>query len=1008
MNPIAEEMLSYLGAAEMSDEDFLEHYGMPRRSGRYPWGSGEDPYQHGRDFLGRVDELRKSGFTYTDEKGKTYTGDTAIAKSMGLSTTEFRTELGLAKDERRMLQVETAKRLRDKEGMGPTEIGRKMGINESTVRSLLNENSEARMMKARATADMLKERLKEVSADGGMIDVGAGAELEFNISREKLNQALYLLKREGYEVYGGRFEQVTNRGNFTTQMVLCPPGTNHSEIYDLSRVHTVKDYITRDGGETFEKKFHYPASMDSKRLKIRYSEDGGLEKDGIVELRRGVDDLSLGNSRYAQVRILVDGTHYIKGMAVYADNMPDGVDVIFNTNKKRGTPMTSVLKEIKKDPDNPFGSAIKDAEQGGQYWYTDKNGKKKLGLINKRADEGDWNDWQDALPSQFLAKQPINMIKKQLNLAKADKLDEYNTICSLTNPTIKKYYLEKFADSCDAAAVSLKAAALPGQRYHVIIPVNSLKDNEIYAPGYEPGTKLALVRYPHAGIFEIPILTVTDKNQYAKKIIGTKSIDAVGINKNIADRLSGADFDGDTVMCIPTHDKAGKVKIQNSDYLDGLIGFEPKEKYASEVRVDSDGKKHYYSNGNEFKPMTKKATQTQMGIISNLITDMTLGGAKDDELAAAVRHSMVVIDAEKHKLNYKQSEIDNNIAALHKKYQGKATGGAATILSRASGEYSVTKRRGSPSINMKGRADYDPSKPEGALLWKDALPSDLYRPVRSINKKTGLVTLTTTTGEKIKYNPEDKEAKAKYSPVKKVDKDTGEVSYTDRSGKLTYKMEKRTQKSTRMAETDDAMTLVSEARNAKEIEYANYANSMKALANQARKEMMSTGKIQHNAQAKATYLNEYNSLMAKLNKAELNKTRERAAQRMANVEINSKIKSGELAKEDVKKASQQAVTRYRSEVGSVKRKDRNIDITDKEWEAIQAGAISESKLKRILNNTDADKLRDRAMPSKTTSLNAARIGKIQRMADSNYTLAQIAEACDCSIATVSKYLKGVK
>ena len=406
--------------------------------------------------------------------------------------------------------------------------------------------------------------------------------------------------------------------------------------------------------------------------------------------------------------------------------------------------------------------------------------------------------------------------------------------------------------------------------------------------------------------------------------------------------------------------------------------------------------------------MTKKATQTQMGIISNLITDMTLGGAKDDELAAAVRHSMVVIDAEKHKLNYKQSEIDNNIAALHKKYQGKATGGAATILSRASGEYSVTKRRGSPSINMKGREDYDPSKPEGALLWKDALPSDLYRPVRSINKKTGLVTLTTTTGEKIKYNPEDKEAKAKYSPVKKVDKDTGEVFYTDRSGKLTYKMEKRTQKSTRMAETDDAMTLVSEARNAKEIEYANYANSMKALANQARKEMMSTGKIQHNAQAKATYLNEYNSLMAKLNKAELNKTRERAAQRMANVEINSKIKSGELAKEDVKKASQQAVTRYRSEVGSVKRKDRNIDITDKEWEAIQAGAISESKLKRILNNTDADKLRDRAMPSKTTSLNAARIGKIQRMADSNYTLAQIAEACDCSIATVSKYLKGVK
>lgn len=1002
MNPIAEEMLSYLGSA--SNEDGLMHYGMPRRSGRYPWGSGEDPYQHGRDFLGRVDELRKSGFTYTDEKGKTWSGDTAIAKSMGLSTTEFRTELGLAKDERRMLQVETAKRLRDKEGMGPTEIGRKMGVNESTVRSLLNEGSEARMMKARETAEFLKARSKEVAADGGMIDVGAGAELEFNISREKLNQALYLLKREGYNVYGGRFEQVTNRGKFTTQLVLCPPGTEHKEIYDLDRVHTVKEYISRDGGQTYEKKFHYPESMSSKRLQIRYNEDGGLEKDGIVELRRGVEDLSLGKSRYAQVRILVDGTHYIKGMAVYSDDMPDGVDVVFNTNKKRGTPMTSVLKEIKKDPDNPFGSAIKDAEQGGQVWYTDKNGKKRLGLINKRADEGDWNDWQDALPSQFLAKQPINMIKKQLGLAKADKLDEYDRICSLTNPTIKKHYLQKFADGCDAAAVNLKAAALPGQRYHVIIPINSLKDNEIYAPGYEPGTKLALVRYPHAGIFEIPILTVTDKNPSAKKIIGTKSIDAVGINKKIADRLSGADFDGDTVMCIPTHDKAGKVKIQNSDYLSGLIGFEPKDTYGSEVRVGSDGKKHYYHNGHEFKPMTKRATQTQMGIISNLITDMTLAGANDAELAAAVRHSMVVIDAEKHKLAYKQSEIDNNIGALHKKYQGKTTGGAATILSRSGGEYSVTKRRGSPTVNMKGRPDYDPSKPEGALLWKDALPSDLYRPVRSVNKKTGIITLTTTTGEKIHYSQDDKDAKARYSPVKKVNKDTGGVIYTDRSGKLTYKMEARTQKSTKMGEVDDAYKLVSDARNPKELVYADYANSMKALANQARKEMMTTGKIPHNAQAKSTYINEYNSLMVKLNKAELNKTRERAAMRMANAEVNSKIKSGQLDKEDVKKASQQAVTRYRGVVGSVKRTDRNIEITDKEWEAIQAGAISESKLRRILNNSDPDKLRERAMPSASATISSARINKIKMMSASNYTLAQIAEACNCSVATVSKYL----
>ena len=957
MNEIAKEILSYYGCA--SDEEFLEHYGMPRRSGRYPWGSGEDPYQHGRDFIGRVEEMRKNGFTYTDEDGKTWTGDTAIAKSMGLSTNDFRTELGLARSERRALDVARAKSLKD-DGLGYTEIGRRMGVNESTVRSWFDSESEERMNKAKETAEFLKARSKEVEADGGMIEIGAGTELELGISREKLNQAIYLLKREGYEVYNGRFEQVTNRGNFTTQTVLCPPGTKHSQIYDLNKVHTVKEYVSRDGGETFEKKFHYPESMDSKRLKIRYSEEGGLEKDGIIELRRGVDDLSLGKSRYAQVRILVDGTHYLKGMAVYSDDMPDGVDVIFNTNKKKGTPMTSVLKEIKKDPDNPFGSAIKDAEQGGQYWYTDKNGNKKLGLINKRADEGDWNDWQDALPSQFLGKQSKYMIKKQLDLAKADKLEEYDRICSLTNPTIKKYYLDKFADECDAAAVNLKAAALPGQRYHVIIPINSLKDNEVYAPGYPPGSQLALIRYPHAGTFEIPILTVTDKNPTARKIIGTKSIDAIGINKNIADRLSGADFDGDTVMCIPTNDKAGKVKITSTPKLKGLEGFEGKDIYgADEVKTDANGNKHYYQNGQEYRIMTKRGTQTQMGIISNLITDMTLAGANDDELAAAVRHSMVVIDAEKHKLNYKQSEIDNNIAALHERYQGKRTGGAATILSRAKGEQSVVKRQGSPKVNMKGKPWYDPNKPEGSLVY--------------------------TTADDAYYQ------------VKKTDKRTGEVTTVTKA---------RMQRSTKMAETDDAYSLVSDARHPKELLYADYANSMKDLANKARLEGARTGKIAYSASAKSVYQKEVADLMDKLEKAELNKPRERAAQRMANAEISAKLKQGTLDKSDVKKASQQALTKYRNEVGSVARKKRNIEITDREWEAIQAGAISENKLRRILNNTDPDKLRDRAMPSTGAKLSDAKINKIKRMSDSNFTLQQIADACGCSVSTVSNYLKG--
>lgn len=957
MNRVVEEIKAILE----DRENYLEHYGIKRRSGRYPYGSGEDPYQHGRDFLGRVDELRKQGFTYTDENGKTWAGDTAIAKSLGLSTTQFRTEIGIARDERRILQLARIKSLKE-DGLGATEIGRQMGINESTVRSLLKEKSESKMKEARNTADFIKKQIDE----RGMIDVGAGTEIELNISKERLNQALYLLEREGYPVYSGGIPQPTNPGQQTTQKVICPPGTPHKDIYNYDQVHSLKEYISRDGGDTYEKKFTYPSSMDSKRLQIRYAEDGGIDKDGIVEIRRGVDDLSLGNSRYSQVRILVDGTHYIKGMAVYSDNMPDGVDVIFNTNKTKDKSKMEVLKEIKKDPDNPFGSTIKDADQGGQYWYIDKKtGEKKLGLINKRADEGDWNDWKDALPSQFLAKQSRQMAKKQLDLAKVNKLAEYDEICNLMNPTIKKYLLQKFADECDSAAVHLQAAALPGQKHHVIIPINTLKENEIYAPNYDNGTKLALIRYPHGGTFEIPILTVNNKNKLAEDIIGNTSSDAVGITKKVADRLSGADFDGDTVMCIPTHDPSGKVKVISTPKLKQLDDFDPKLEYP-----ERPGMKYMKD------PVTgKDSTQMQMGVISNLITDMTLGGATQDELARAVRHSMVVIDAGKHKLDYKQSEIDNDISSLKDKYQITVnpdgtikTGGASTIISRAKGQATVPKRQGTPKINVKGEDWYDPSKPEGSLIYKNA--DDLYYTVKKTNKRTGEVYEVTRT---------------------------------------------RTQKSTNMMETDDAYTLLSDPRhpNPMEVVYADYANSMKALANRARLEMISTGKIEYDKNAKEIYKNEVKSLEDKLDNALLNKPKEREAIRLTNAEVGRKIKEAEdrgekISKKDEKKLNQQALTKYRQEVGGVSRRERNIDITDKEWEAIQAGAISENKLKKILDNTDIDKLRERATPKATVNLSAAKINQIKFMANSNYTTKEIADKLGVSPSTVTKYLKGGK
>ena len=913
-------------------EDILMHYGMPKRSGRYPWGSGENPYQHSGDFLSRIEQLKKEGWSETPEN---------IMKEFGLTTTQYRTEKRLATHERRMLDVARAKSLRE-DGLGYTEIGREMGMSESTIRSLLNQHSESRMNAAKKTADFLREQINTK----GMIDVGAEVERELGVSREKLNEALHILELEGYPVYKGGIPQATNPGKQINQMVICPPGTEHSEIYNYENVHSLSEYVSHDGGETFDK-FVYPKSMDSSRLKIRYAEEGGIDKDGVVEIRRGVDDLSLGESHYAQVRILVDGNKYIKGMAVYSDDMPDGVDVIFNTNKSKSVDKMDVLKNIKDDPENPFGSLIK---PGGQSYYIDENGERQLSLINKRSEQGDWDEWKDALPSQFLSKQSLSLAKKQLNLAASDKMAEFDEICSLTNPTIKKHLLSKFADECDSAAVHLQAAALPGQKYHVIIPVNSLSDTEVYAPNYENGTKLALIRYPHGGTFEIPILTVNNKNAAAKNLIGVDAIDGIGINSKVAARLSGADFDGDTVMCIPTHDKYGKVKIASTPPLKGLEGFDPKMAYP-----ERPGMKYM------------KNTGTQMGIISNLITDMTLKGASQDELARAVRHSMVVIDAEKHKLDYKQSEIDNGIASLKKKYQRYVDedgnvheGGASTLISRAKSEVSVDKRQGTPLVNLKGKRWYDSSKPEGALIYKTA--DDVEYTVNKVNKRTGEVTTVTR---------------------------------------------RKKQPSTRMAETDDPYTLISDANTPMERAYAEYASKMKALANKARKEMMTAGKINYSSTANQIYKKEVASLLSKLNLSRLNAPKEREAQRRANAEVLAKTRSNPNMKPgDVKKLRQQALTKYRLQVGSISRRKRNIDITDNEWNAIQSGAVSESILKKILDNTDVDKLRQRATPKNTSTLSSAKINRIKSLSNSNYTVGEIAKILGVSPSTVSKYLKG--
>ena len=953
----------------------LYHYGMPRRSGRYPWGSGKEPYQHSGDWLSRVESLKKQGLDQKAiiEQMNSYNKDHGYDI---LSTTELRTLNAIASNQRSMDNIRTAQRLRDKEGMTTQQIAEKMGQPWSTVKGWLDEDVEtSRRNVAMATKDFLKEQIKEKE----FIDVGLGTELVasestgLNVSKDKLNEALYMLELDdGCKVVNIGVPQATVSGQQTVTKVLCKPGFKTEkeaqaaafQARNENRIATLEDlseeYYTNDNGDSYHPQtFRKPTSIDPKRVYIRYAGDeseGGEHgelKDGVIEMRR-TPDLDLEKQSYAQVRILVNNSHYMKGMAVHSDNIPDGYDIVYNVHyPKEGHSMLgevpgtkAVMKPIKDDPNDPFGAGIKGE---GQHFYTTKDGKKELSPINKIKGEGTWDNYNNSIiASQFLSKQPVELVKKQVDLSIADKKEQYDEIMKINNPTVKRKMLIEFADNCDKTASDLECVALPRQKWHVILPSDSLKETEVYAPNYKNGEKLALVRYPHGSITEMPIVTVNNNNKACIKAYGKNPLDAIAINPKVAQRMSGADFDGDTVICIPT---GGKVKIKNAEQLESLKGFDTQMAYP-------------YVPG--CKTLKKSRVQAEMGSISNLITDMTIQGVpiESEEMARAVKHSMVIIDAEKHKLDYKRSEEENGIKELKLKYQGHlnekgnlSTSGN-TLISRAGAEVRIDKRKGQYKINQKGKEWYDPNRPEGAKIYKT--DDAMYE-------------------------------------VTKKDPTTGKLIGTG-------KYVKRQEKVTQMSLVDDAMQLSTGTRV--ENVYANYANACKDLANKARIESTNVGLLKKNSAAAKTYATEVASLNAKYNEALKNKPRERKANVMAYSIIRAKYQDNpQMTNKEAKKEKQKAIEYSRNAVGARGKKYR-FYITDKEWEAIQAGAISDNKLFQLLNAADPERVAELAYPKQNTrTLSTAQKNKIKAMS-ATHTQAEIAEALGISVSTVNNAIHG--
>ena len=177
--------------------DFLEHYGTPRHSGRYPWGSGEDPYQHNSDFLRTVSELKKQGLSEKDIS--TYCGYESITK--------YRADLSRASNDKRSADQAMAIRLHEK-GYSNVAGAEKIGISEATFRNYIKNTENRRTQINNEICESLKEQLKEK----GCIDVGSGVENQLGISDQRRKNCLQMLEDDGYVISKFSIPQMgTNR-----------------------------------------------------------------------------------------------------------------------------------------------------------------------------------------------------------------------------------------------------------------------------------------------------------------------------------------------------------------------------------------------------------------------------------------------------------------------------------------------------------------------------------------------------------------------------------------------------------------------------------------------------------------------------------------------------------------------------------------------------------------------------------------------------------------------------
>ena len=185
--------------------------------------------------------------------------------------------------------------------------------------------------------------------------------------------------------------------------------------------------------------------------------------------------------------------------------------------------------------------------------------------------------------------------------------------------------------------------------------------------------------------------------------------------------------------------------------------------------------------------------------------------------------------------------------------------------------------------------------------------------------------------------------------------------------------------------------------------YADHAADLKELARKARKEARATIDISYDPEMNKKYKTEVQMLNEKLSIARKNAPLERQAQLIANAKwATIRYNNPDMDEEHQSKERARLLDSARKSIGAKKLIIGSADnpLTQREWDAIQAGAISKTKLKAILDNSDMSVVKQYAIPRTRNGISPAKLSRAKMMLDRGYSRTDVCNMLEISESTL--------